>query len=558
MDTVRAGALAALVPVSVLLCLPELSTFQLGKAVLVGPMVAALLVATRRSAGRAAAPVLATTIVVVLVGGLALLRSPSPGVGAWELWLDLLLLGSIILGARLGSPRPFFIGVALAGAALVGVTGLEAAGIGPICPAAVADAGTMGNPNFTGAVLALAAPAGLALALGTGRLWLRLAWSGLVLACLSATIALGSWTGAVGAVVGLFAGGIHAMIRRGAVRMAAALGLLLVLVIGGALASPTVRGHLADRLYMARVSGAAGMEAPIGGHGLGGFPRAFLDAQAAVLEDSVDERGRWTRALHAHAEPLHAFVERGAPGLLAWLALWIAIAWAVLRRYGAPGVTGVLAAGLALSLGEFPQHLVPVQLALGLAAGGASAPNVGGPSGPDSSRDGPPTGPPTGRAPRWTRQLVWLLAVPLFLVPPWLALSDREVTRGDPAQALAINPWNGRAAFAVALVEQEGLAPTGCAHARLADRLLPSPASAMTLGLCAARTGRLDEGIVALRQAASWNPRSATAHANLALLLLEAGDLPGAARHATRAASLRPGDPRIRAVRDAIPRAGVE
>ncbi len=543
MDSLRAGALVALVPLSVLLCLPELSTFQLGKAVLVGPMLAVLLVAAGRSPRRPGTPLLVAIAAVLLAGVLGLLRSRSPGAGAWELWLDLLFLAAVFGGARLGSPRPILAGVTLAGAALVGVTGLEAAGAGPICPAAVSRAGTMGNPNFTGALLALAVPAGLALAIESRRWWSRAGWTGLVIACVAATLHLGSWTGAVGATAGLFAVGIHTLLQRGRPRRALGAGLLLLSVVGGSLASPTVRGHLADRWYMARVSAAAGMEAPLGGQGLGGFPRGFLDAQAEVLAEHAEERGRWTRALHAHSEPLHAFVERGAPGLLAWLGLWSVMLWVLVSGRGhprrgdlLPGLTGVLAAGFVLSLGEFPQHLVPAQLIIGLAAGGATA-------APAVSR------------PR-TRHLIWLLAMPLFLVPPWLALSDRALTRGDPAEALRINPWNGRAAFAVALVEQDGLAPTGCAHARLADRLLPSPASAMTLGLCAARTGHLDDGIVALRRAAAWNPRNAAAHANLALLLLEAGDLPAARNHALRAASLRPGDPRIRAVLDACPTEG--
>ncbi len=320
-------AIVALIPLSVLLCLPEVSTFQLGKAVLVGPMLAVLLIATSRSSRLPSSPILYAIGAVLLIGGVALLRSPSPGVGAWELWLDLLLLGAAIAGARFASRRPLLLGVALAGAALVLVTALEAIGVGPICPAAISKAGTMGNPNFTGAVLALAAPAGLALALGSKRWWVRVGWAVLAVSTLGTTVHLGSWTGAVGATVGLFGFGVHALHRQGRPRLALGTGLLLVFMVAGALASPTVRGHLADRWYMARLSAAAGTEAPVTGHGLGGFPRAFLDAQADVLEENVDERGRWTRALHAHSEPMHSLVERGAPGLLAWLALWSVVLW---------------------------------------------------------------------------------------------------------------------------------------------------------------------------------------------------------------------------------------
>ncbi|MFH1530810.1 MAG: tetratricopeptide repeat protein [Pseudomonadota bacterium] len=552
----RSVILLCLVPVSALLCLTELSTFQLGKAVLVGPLLAVLLVGGGTGAGWLRRPVLGAALCVILFGVLALLHSPSPGVGAWELWLDLLFLGAVIAGTRLGTNGPgrVLVGIAGAGAALVVVTALEAVGVGPLCPAAVSKAGTMGNPNFTGAVLALAAPASLALALDARRGGAAAAWSGLALAGLGAIASLGSWTGAIGAGLGLAAVGIHALVRRGRPRIALAVGLLLLFTMGGALTSEIVRGHLADRWYMARVSASAASEEVLAGHGLGGFPRAFMDAQAGILERSVHERGRWTRALHAHSEPMHAFVERGLGGLLAWLTLWIAIGWILLRRAGVPGITGVLVAGFSLSLGEFPGHLVPVQLALGLAVGGAV---LGG----NRPVDGPPTGrvgaeaPPTGDG--W-RHLVWLLAIPLFLVPPWLALSDRALNRGDPAEALRINPWNGHAAFAVALAEQDGTAPTGCAHARLGEQLLPSPASAMALGLCAARRSQLEEGIAALRRAARWNPRNASAHANLAILLLEAGDLEGARSHAIRAASLRPGDPRIQRIIDVVPDPTIE
>ena len=538
-----AVVLLALVPFSAVLCLPELSTFQLGKAVLVGPLLAVLLIG---GAGRGIWPgrlVLGAAILVVLVGLGALLRSPSPGVGAWELWLDLLFLGAMLAGARIGPPRRLFMGVAGAGGLLVTVTALEMAGVGPLCPAAVAQAGTMGNPNFTGALLALAAPACLALALGSRSRWRTAAWTGLILASLASLAVLGSWTGAVGAGFGLSAVALHALTRRGRRRTALGLTLVILGVAGGALTSPTVRDHLADRGYMARCAAGAAAERPLAGSGLGGFPRAFLEAQAELLEAHPEERGRWTRALHAHSEPLHALVERGILGMLVWLALWGVILWSLLatrgRSPGRAGLTGILVAGLALSLGEFPGHLVPVQLTLGLAVGGMSAPT-------DSPASEPHPG--SSRA----RVLVWLLAIPLFLVPPWLALSDRALTRGDPSTALEINPWNGRAAFSVALAEQDGLAPTGCTYALLADRLLPSPASAMTLGLCAARSEHRNAGIAALRRAVRWNPRSAAAHGNLALLLVASGDKEGARRHALRATSLRPGDPRIREILDRV------
>ena len=537
MDSLRTWALLALIPTSVLLCLSDLSTFQLAKAVLVGPALAVLLI-SRPGAVRPARHILWAATLVPLVGVVALLRWVAPGTAAWELWFDLLFLGALVMGAQLdGASSRLLAAVAAGGGAVVVITALEAVRVGPLCPAAIATAGTMGNPNFSGAVLALAAPASLALALDARVRTQALAWGALLAVSLVATAWLGAWTGGVGAGVGLAAVAVHGLIRRGRWRGALIVALLVLLGSGAALLSGTVRGHLADRGYMARVSLDAAAARPLTGHGLGGFPRAFLDAQAEILKENPDERRRWTRALHAHSEPLHALVERGLFGLLAWLGLWGAIALAVWRRGDSPGLTGVLAAGLALSLGEFPGHLVPIQLTLGLAAGlvgteiGAKAP-------------------PTGER-RW-RHLLWIPALLLFLIPTWLAASDRALHAGDPASALWINPWNGRAAFAVALAEQEGGAPTGCAHADVAERLLPSPASAMALGLCEARRGHGEKAIEALRRATRWNPRNAAAHANLAILLLDAGDVEAARSHAIRASSLRPGDPKIRRIYDAL------
>ena len=557
MDSLRTWALLALIPASVLLWLSDLSTFQLAKAVLVGPALAVLLV-SQPYAIRPARPVLWAATFVPLIGVGALIRWVAPGTAAWELWFDLLFLGALVMGAQLrGTGSLFLAAVAAGGGAVIVVTALEAVGVGPLCPAAITRAGTMGNPNFSGAVLALAAPASLALALNAGARTQAVAWAALLAVSLAATAWLGAWTGAVGAGVGLSAVAVHGLIRRGRASGALIVALLVLLGGGAALLSGTVRGHLADRGYMARVSLNAAATRPLTGHGLGGFPRAFLDAQAEILKENPDERSRWTRALHAHSEPLHALVERGLFGLLAWLGLWGAISWVIWRRGGSPGLTGVLAAGLALSLGEFPGHLVPIQLTLGLAAGLV---------GLKPSRDRSPKGagvenehehekigakaPPTGR--RLMRHLLWIPALLLFLIPAWLAASDRAFNGGDPANALLINPWNGRAAFAVALAEQEGGAPMGCAHAGVAERLLPSPASAMALGLCEARRGHNKEGIEALRRATRWNPRNAAAHANLAILLLEAGDVESARRHALRASSLRPGDPKIRRIHDVL------
>ncbi|MBM4372534.1 MAG: hypothetical protein FJ098_12815, partial [Deltaproteobacteria bacterium] len=335
MEPLRLRLLLLLLPGTVALCLPQLSTFQLAKALLAGPFLACLFALSGGGPRRPAGPVSVAALLLLLTGLAALARSPAPGDAAWELWLDLLLLAAVAAGASLGPEgrRRLPSWIAVAGAVAAGVTGLEALGLKGPCPSAVPGGGTMGNPNFAGAVLGLAAPATLWLALDErtrrGRVLLGLLLGGQV----AALLGLGSWTGMTAAGAGLLVTGGLALRARG--RPVAAVGLALVGLALGALALLGGDGldHLAARSYMARVSLDAAAAHPVGGAGLGGFPRAFLDSQAAGLAEHPELRGLWTRALHAHCEPLHALVERGPAGLLAWIALWASAAWQLRRRW---------------------------------------------------------------------------------------------------------------------------------------------------------------------------------------------------------------------------------
>ena len=196
------------------------------------------------------------------------------------------------------------------------------------------------------------------------------------------------------------------------------------------------------------------------------------------------------------------------------------------------GVGGILVTWSVLALAEFPGHLVPTQLILGLAAGIACRRNA------SAAADSAPL--PVAR-----RIATCGAAMVLALVPAWLALSDALHVSGDPAAALRVNPWNGEAAFASGLEEQLGRAPTGCSRLERAAATAPSPAAALALGNCYQRRGMIPQAVEAYRRAIRWNPRNAAAHGNLAMALLDAGDDEAARRHAARARSLRPGDPAI-------------
>jgi tetratricopeptide (TPR) repeat protein len=68
----------------------------------------------------------------------------------------------------------------------------------------------------------------------------------------------------------------------------------------------------------------------------------------------------------------------------------------------------------------------------------------------------------------------------------------------------------------------------------------------INLGLAFQRTGRGDDAIKAFRRAIALNPRAATAHRGLAVIMLTKRDANEAAIHARQAVELLPGDPRSR------------
>ncbi|MBI5491173.1 MAG: hypothetical protein HY905_27825 [Deltaproteobacteria bacterium] len=591
-DAVPRRLVPVLVPAAALFFVPTLSTFQSAKALLAGPIVAALLLATRRTPGgrpRGLGALGPAFLLYLALSLPALFRAASPAAAAQELWFDLLFAGAALVAVRLSAaaaPRIVLVAVAAAAAAVAAVALPESFGA-PLEAGALRGAGTMGNPDFTAAMVALGLPAaawGLASAGGRAR---RATAAALALVLLAALVRLESLAAWVAAGAGLAALGLVALVANDRRRLAVLGAAVLALGAAAALAFPGVRERWQGRAFLANASLDAAAVAPLAGNGLGGFPRAYLDAQGRLVAEDPGLAPLWTRALHAHNEPLHVLVERGALGLAGLLAVWLALAAGFVRalrprRLAGPasprmdaepcapavssvaGLAGVAVAWVVLALAGFPGHLVPTQLVLGLLAGAAVA------AGRRGSGGEVPEG--AGRAPGneglariladSSRAAVFAVGLALAALPCWLAAADALFVAGRPAAALAVNPWHGGAALAMGAAEQGGRAPTGCAFLERASRLAPSPAAELALGNCLLRRALIGQATAAFARAVRWNPRSAAAHGNLAVAFARAGDPWNARRHVERARSLRPGDKDIRVlvrrVRDATDLAGTE
>src|SRR5207247_10504307 len=152
---------------------------------------------------------------------------------------------------------------------------------------------------------------------GRERAWMAPLW-GLGVVALGLTYVRGAWLGfAVGAV-----GCALALGRRGLV-----LGTLAVVVAGALVVEPGVLARLRtigdlrddtarDRLAMLDTGLRLVRAHPITGVGPGGVKRLYpLWAPPEALRRSTS---------HLHDTPLQIAVERGVPGLAAWIAMWVA------------------------------------------------------------------------------------------------------------------------------------------------------------------------------------------------------------------------------------------
>lgn len=473
---------------------------------------------------------------------LALARAPGSadpggGLAAWMThsgWIAALALGSLVASPGAAAPglaRP----AALAGA-LAAVPGLAVPG------------GAFGNPDLLAGFLVgtLVLTAG-GLGGGGGRRAGERAGLGAAAALQAgAILASGSLGALVAAGAGAAAWGMAWVgCRPGGRRAAAALAAGAGVVSLGALSLPTVADHVRGRLHLAGISWEVARGALPLGTGPGAFHAAFLEAQAARIAARPEAAALWTNADHAHHEGLQALAEHGPLGLA---LLLVPVLAALVRPRPGPAWAAVVAYGVLGSVSPVlwePGSAFLACLAVGICLGPAGEP----------PGEAPETGP--GLRSRWGRPA----AVAAALLALALATSDlaadrllaRGVRLGDPAllrdaARLALRPARALQYRASALMALE---PEGAAAlAEEAVRRDPSPRALLVVGNAWIQAGRPDRALPPLLRAVRLHPRFFAGHFTLALAYADAGDPLAARRHATRARSLRPGDPRL----DRLPR----
>jgi len=485
---------------------------------------------------------------------------PAPGAALAVLLVQLGWLGAGLLGlgaaAQPPSPAPVRRGAGWAAAA-----GAVAAG-----PGLAFAGGTFGNADLLAGFLALTLLWTLPLVVsgdratddGRQRAWSPLRWLGLVAlglqaAALVVSQSLGAWLAvAVGGwawwAVGRWRWPQPAESKVPYIRKALVLFVMPLLVLAASLLSPMVQEHLAARGYLYRVGLTVAGTALPWGVGPGRFHGSFLDAQAALAAREPATLDHWTNAEHAHSEAGQLLAEQGPLGLLLGL---LPFALLVLRPRAHPawaaGVAGLVLAQLSLPLYE-PATAFLLAFSVGWALGD------------------PATSPRAASAPaapcEWRRAVSWpglwrplglALALIALLLGTAELLASRLLVRGVAAGAvepvalaaeLSLRPARARRHQATLLLDPDPA--RALVVAREAVRLDPSPAALVLEGQAAMRLRAPHLALPPLQAAVRLAPRAFAAHFDLARAYEEAGDRFQARRHATRARSLRPTDPRLR------------
>jgi O-antigen ligase len=193
---------------------------------------------------------------------------------------------------------------------------------------------------------------------GGFRAWSAAVWL-LTLAGLAVTYTRGAWLGLAAGATTL----LPMVSRRGRFGLLAGLVLLpLIFALGPRDLSHRFRSAfdfdeagIKERVYMWRSGVAMWRERPLLGWGPGGVKREY----SRFARPEAFKR----RTGHVHNTPLQILVERGAVGLVAWLAIWIAFYWRSIRLFrgleasraceralvagSIAAVTGYLVAGLS-------------------------------------------------------------------------------------------------------------------------------------------------------------------------------------------------------------------
>lgn len=216
--------------------------------------------------------------------------------------------------------------------------------------------GTLGNPNFVGALMALTVPLTAVLFDRQPR-WTCGVGGGALVLLVCALVA----TGSRGAVLGLAAGAVTWAALRWSGR--ALLGVAVVLMVGTVVValSPArpLQTTLAGRVYLWQVVAPHAMARPLVGQGPGAVALRFADWQHEADARGVSDRRFRGLTDHVHNDFLEALVERGLPGMLTLVApllsAWL-VAWRR-RRPATPLLAACVAAvvsGAACAFVDFP------------------------------------------------------------------------------------------------------------------------------------------------------------------------------------------------------------
>ncbi len=517
----------------------------------------------RPAEGRHLAPWAALAFVLALGAAFR----DAPGASLQAAMMTVGMSAALLLGLRTDRRAPLDVASALAGALAAAPVWWGSQSLkGALChltpdldgclptkaePAAPwwGDGGTFGNPDWLAGflVLTLIWTTGSLLRTlqGAPRRWrLGLLTASGIFQC-SALVALES----MGAAVALGAAGAATALvwgwqkgpRGKRVAMAGALALA-VGALGALWSWPSLVEHLQGRAYLWRLSLDVIADGGLSGVGAGHFHGHFLQAQADWLASNPAQAHLWTNAHHAHNEALQAAAVHGALGLL--------LLWPLGRAARRTQVSAPWAATTAFWVMAMVSMPLSEPATAWLVAFGAGV-VLRSVERRQRKADAPNTR-PRGAGRVW-RPLAIAVAAAVLIVGTGNLMGQRLLVRGveardtvllERAQALMLHPARARHHLALALLEEDrpGEAMEAASAALDAD---PSTANWVLLGRAAVALGDHQAGIRAFRHAVRLHPQLFAGHFNLASTYEGMGDRRTACRHALRAHSLRPTDPRL-------------
>jgi len=419
---------------------------------------------------------------------------------------------------------------------------VAAAGAAAAVPGIVEPGGTLGNPSLlAGLLVGTTLWTGLALKDVESSKWLVKGGLLLSLALQAAALIRCGSLGAWGALAcGTLAWAVIVTTRTPRSR-AAALGILVLILVAGALVVTRVEGvrtHLEGRAHLARCSLEVARATLPGGVGAGQFHGAFLEAQATTLQHRPNDRQFWSNADHAHNEALHVLAERGPTGVL----LLLVPVLAALLRIRDPAAWAVVLGMAAFALVSLPMY-EPVTWVVAAASVGVALGRGWGTAASGSSRS---------LRPGWISLVILVAGLPCALLASSELLGERLLVRGVEENDETLLATSARLSLRRARPLQHRAAVLSSTDPVLAETLAlkavardPSTRGWLVAGDAAMHVPDPDGAIPHYLEAVRLNPRLFAGHFNLARAYEEAGDRHSARRHAERARSLRPSDPRL-------------